>query len=198
MRVINGKTTRQLDAAEVAAWVAKHSDITIDLGAGDGRFARNLARRRPEGGAIALDLCEANLRGALRTAPGNALFVVADALSIPAELGGVANRVTVHFPWGSLLRGLVQGEPELLAGLEAIARGRAALDVVLNGGALTELGLPLEAGVERAAASLRQIGAKVGQPRVIGPAELRGCPTTWAKRLAFGRDPRAVRIGVKL
>lgn len=198
MRVINGKSTRQMDAAEVAAWVGMHSDITIDLGAGDGRFVRSLARRRPENGAIALDLCEANLRGASRKAPGNALFVVADALSIPGELQGTASRVTVCFPWGSLLRGLVQGEPDLLAGLAAIARRQATLDVVLNGGALAELSLPLEAGAERVVASLRQVGAKVGGVRFVGPEELRGYPTTWAKRLAFGRDPRAVRIGATL
>jgi hypothetical protein len=26
----------------------------------------------------------------------------------------------------------------------------------------------------------------------LGPADLRACPTTWAHRLAFGRDPRAL------
>ena len=198
MRVINGKATRRMDAAEVAAWVASHSDVTLDIGAGDGRFVRDLARRRAEGGVIALDLCEANLRGASRKAPGNALFVVADALAIPAELWGLVNRVTVHFPWGSLLRGLVQGEPALLAGLEAIARGQATLDVVLNGGALAERGLPLAAGAERVVASLRRVEAEVGGVCFVGREELRGYPTTWAKRLVFGRDPRAVRIGAVL
>ena len=198
MRVINGKTTRHMDAAEVAAWAAKHSEITVDLGAGDGRFARSLASSQPERGVVAVDLCEANLRATSRTAPGNALFMVADALVLPGELRGLANRVTVYFPWGSLLRGLVQGEPGLLAGLAALANRQAVIDVVVNGGALAETSWPLEMGAERVVASLRSIGAKVDSPWLVGREGLRGYPTTWAKRLAFGRDPRGVRIVARL
>jgi hypothetical protein len=33
---------------------------------------------------------------------------------------------------------------------------------------------------------------------MLGAAELRRMPTSWAKRLAFGRDPRAIRIEAKL
>src|SRR5687768_1618644 len=76
MRIINGKQSRLVDAATSAAWAGAYPDITIDLGAGDGRFVRHFAERHPERGAIALDLCEANLRTASRKAPGNALFVV--------------------------------------------------------------------------------------------------------------------------
>jgi 16S rRNA (adenine(1408)-N(1))-methyltransferase len=198
MRNVNGKKTRQLDAAEVAVWAETYPNITIDLGTGDGRFVRQFAERYPERGAIALDLCETNLRPASRNAPGNALFVVADALALPGELDGLARRVTVNFPWGSLLRALVQGDQELLAGLAAIASGHTTLEMVLNAGALAEVGWPLEPGAERIAAALRQIGAAVGEPRLVGPAELCGYPTTWAKRLAFGRDPRAIRIEASL
>ena len=60
---------------------------------------------------------------------------------------------------GSLLRGLVDGDSRLLAGLEAVGNGRATLDVVLNGGALAEVGWPLTPGGERTAATLRRIGA---------------------------------------
>lgn len=198
MRTVNGKQTRQMDAAEVAAWAATYKDITIDLGAGDGRFVRHCAEKHPERGAIAIDLCEANLRIASRKAPSNALFVVADALALPGELGGLASRITINFPWGSLLCALVHSDPGLLAGLGAIANGRAILELVLNAGALAEVGWALAPGGERVAAALRTIGASVGEPRFVGPAELRGYPTTWAKRLAFGRDPSAVRIAASL
>jgi hypothetical protein len=137
-------------------------------------------------------------QGARRKAPGNALFVVADALMLPGELQGLATRVTVIFPWGSLLRALVGADAGLLAGVKALANGPTTLDVVLIGGALAEVGLPLEPGGERVAAALRQTGASVGAPCHIGPSDLRNYPTTWAKRLAFGRDPRAVRIAARL
>ena len=193
MRTVNGKHVRQMDAAEVAAWAADQRETIVDLGAGDGRFVRHLARQ-PGVGAIGVDLCEANLRIASRAAGGNALFVVADALALPGELSRVATRVTVNFPWGSLLRGLLSGHPGLLAGLGAIGRGGTSLEIRLNAGALAEAGWTLEAGSERVAAVLRDAGIYVGATRILGPADLRRWPTTWAKRLAFGRDPRASRV----
>ena len=198
MRIVEGKHVRRMDAAEVAAWSAGYRETTVDLGAGDGRFVRRLARQHPERGAIGVDLCEASLRAASRQATGNALFVVADALALPDELARVAARVTVNFPWGSLLGGLLSGHPGLLAGLGRHGSGPVALEITLNAGALSEAGWTLEAGSERVMTVLRDAGATVGATRVLGPGDLRRWPTTWAKRLAFGRDPRAVRIGATL
>ena len=194
MRIVEGKRVRQMGAAELETWTAGYQGTTIDLGAGDGRFVWHLAKEQPGFAAIGVDLCEANLRHASRAAADNALFVVADALALPAELGRVATHVTVNFPWGSLLRGLLAGHQGLLAGLAAVARGGATLDIRLNAGALAETGWTLEAGSERVAAVLRDAGVGVRATSVLGPAELRRWPTTWAKRLAFGRDPRATRI----
>ena len=198
MRIVNGKHVRQMDEVAVAAWTAGYQETIVDLGTGDGRFVRHLSRQHPEVGAIGVDLCAANLRIASRAAARNALFVVADALALPDELSRVATRVTVNFPWGSLLRGLLTGHPGLLAGLRAVGSGGTTLDIRLNAGALGEAGWTLEAGSERVTAVLRDAGLKVGPTRVLGPADLGRWPTTWAKRLAFGRDPRAVRIDATL
>lgn len=198
MRIVGGTGPRRMDAAEVAAWAAGYAAMVVDLGAGDGRFVRRLAGQCPAVGAIGIDLVEASLRPASRTAAGNALFVVADALALPQELGGVATRITVNFPWGSLLRGLLDGHPGLLAGLGLVGRDGVAVEIVVNAGALAEAGWPFAAGGERVAAVLRDAGAAVGPVRLLGPADLRRWPTTWAKRLAFGRDPRAVRIEARL
>lgn len=198
MRIVIGKSTRQMEAVEVAAWIANYWEITVDLGAGDGRFVRDLAREHPGSGAIAVDLCEANLRRSSRAGAANQLFVVADALALPAELSGLATRVTIHFPWGSLMHGLLGGHRGLLRGLETMCGGRTALDIMLNAGALAEAGWALESGGERVAGVLRETGLIVAAPRVLGAAELRRSPTTWGKRLAFGRDPRAIRIEAAL
>lgn len=198
MRIIVGKQVRQMDAAAVADWTARYPATTIDLGAGDGRFVRHLASRQPGLGVIGVDLCAANLALAARAATANALFVVADALALPDELGRVATRVTMNFPWGSLLRGLLSGHPGLIEGLGAVGRGAATVEISLNAAAFAASGWTLEAGGERVAAVLRGAGAEVGPPRILGPAQLRRCPTTWAKRLAFGRDPRAIQIDAVL
>ncbi|MGH2531517.1 MAG: class I SAM-dependent methyltransferase [Thermomicrobiales bacterium] len=198
MHSVNGKTLRALDAAAVANWAAPYRAMSLDLGTGDGRFVRHLAQTYPAHAAIGLDTCQSNLRTASRTAPANALFVVANALNVPSELHGLASRVTINFPWGSLLHGLLAGDDGLLAGLRAVGRGGASLEVNLNAGALDEAGWPLDDGARQVAAVLKRSDFAVRPPRAMERDDLRGYPTTWAKKLAFGRDPRAIQISASL
>lgn len=198
MQSVNGRRGRAIDAAAVAAWSARYRDVIVDLGTGDGRFVLHLAQRCPARGVIGVDTCQANLRRRSRAAPNNALFLVADALALPTGLLRLATRVTVHFPWGSLLIGLVNGHAGLLEGVRTIARAGASLEVTLNAGALADCGWTLEAGGERVATVLAQSGFAVGPVNIVGPDQLRRCPTTWAKRLAYGRDPCAIEIRAAL
>jgi hypothetical protein len=81
-----------------------------------------------------------------------------------------------------------------LESLTAIARPGAILEVRLNGGALAEVGWRLEDGGERVRQLLRASGFGVRPAVALTAHDLRACPTTWAKRLAFGRDPRALYL----
>src|SRR3712207_7253656 len=66
-------------------------------------------------------------RAGRRGAPPNARFVVAAAEALPPELDGLVDELTVHFPWGSLLHGLLAPEVRVLAGLARLLRpGRCA------------------------------------------------------------------------
>lgn len=194
MQVVKGRDVVVVEPAAVAAWARRHEEVIVDLGTGDGRFVGYLARRCPASAVIGVDTCHRNLKQSSRTAPENALFVLADALALPCGLHGLATGATVNFPWGSLLRGLLDGDAGLLCGLRAIGRPGLALTIRLNGGALVEAGWTIEAGGERVAAVLRGAGFVVGPVGMMGAEQLRGCPTTWAKRLAFGRDPRAIQV----
>jgi 16S rRNA (adenine(1408)-N(1))-methyltransferase len=192
---IRGKTSAEIDVDQLAAGVAGYDDVLIDVGTGDGRYVLHVARTSPNWFAIGVDACRDNLRKASRKAPPNALYVIANALALPGELGGMASKVTINFPWGILLTALLDGEPMLLEGLLAISRPGAALEVRLNAGALAEAGYTLESGAARIRQALRQGSFEVaGDPLRLDARELRRCPTTWAKRLAYGRDPRAVYL----
>jgi hypothetical protein len=153
-----------------------------------------VARTSPTWFAVGVDACRDNLRKASRKAPSNALYVIANALALPKEeLGGMASKVTINFPWGSLLTALLNGEPMLLEGLLAICRPGAVLEARLNAGALAEAGYTLESGGARIRQTLQEGGFEVaGDLLGLDARQLRQCPTTWAKRLAYGRDPRAV------
>lgn len=185
-------TTDELD--KLITHIANQPDVLIDLGTGDGRFVLHTARAHPARYVIGIDACRDNLYEASRRARANALFLIANICSLPAELAGLASAITINFPWGTLLAGLLEEDSPLLASLARLARPGAALEVRLNGGALAEAGYSLEAGGEEVRRLARLAGFQVGAPLPLAAGDLRAYPTTWAKRLAFGRDPRALYL----
>jgi 16S rRNA (adenine(1408)-N(1))-methyltransferase len=194
MEGIRGTSSFMIDAATLARRLAHYQEVVIDIGTGDGRYVKHVARTSPACFAIGIDACRENLRRTSRTAPDNALYLIANALALPHELHRLAARITINFPWGSLLEGLLDGDAALLGGIGAIARPGATLEVRLNGGALDEAGRSLEAGGEQVRRRLRDSGFVVAPPQPLNGYALRACPTTWAQRLAFGRDPRALYL----
>ena len=136
MDIIYGKHTVPMDAATLAVQLRGYQDILIDLGTGDGRYVRHIVAERSAWFAIGIDACRENLRHASRRTSPNVLFAIANAHALPRELAGVATEITINFPWGSLLTGLLQREPGLLAGLSTLARPGAVLHVRLNGEAV--------------------------------------------------------------
>lgn len=198
MEVIRGKKTWEVKENDFSQLTAGFYSVNIDLGTGDGRYVSYMAGRNPRRLFIGVDACRDNLAVNSRRAGPNALFVAANILSIPRELRGLADSLTINFPWGSLLKGLVRGEEDLLGGLAALARPGAALEILINGGALAETGCAMEDGTGRLTRALAAGGFGVQSSRSLGADELRAQPSTWAKRVAFGRDPRAWLLqGVK-
>jgi 16S rRNA (adenine(1408)-N(1))-methyltransferase len=194
MEILRGKVSLEMNGPALAQHLTAYEQIVIDLGTGDGRFVRHLAEKQPGTFVIGVDACRENLRAASRAKHTNALFVIANAQSLPCALNGLAHRVTINFPWGSLLGGLLRAEPALLDGISAIARPGAQLDVRLNAAALAEAGWPFEEGTCRVQSVLHSSGFCLHAPVRLDAQALRAYPSTWARRLAFGRDPRAVAI----
>jgi predicted RNA methylase len=194
MESICGKQVCLIDAATLAARISGYREVVMDIGTGDGRYVRTIARQCPACFAIGIDACRENLRGVSRGAPDNALFIIANALTLPCELRGLATRIAMNFPWGSLLAALLAGDPAFFDGLVALARPGATLEIRLNRGALAEAGYTLEAGATRIARMVREWGFHTGRSEMLDADALRRSPTTWAKRLAYGRDPCGWRL----
>jgi 16S rRNA (adenine(1408)-N(1))-methyltransferase len=193
METIHGKDTRVIHGGELVARIANYREVLVDLGTGDGRFVEQWARQ-PGCFAVGIDTCRENLRDASRRAPPNALYLIANAEALPVELSSMATLVTINFPWGSLMQGLVAGRPSLLRGVCRLLPPGSRLEVRLNGGGLAEAGLSLEEGGMQVVRVLRGCGFVMGRPVAMDRQALRACPTSWAKRLAFGRDPRALLL----
>jgi hypothetical protein len=92
---------------------------------------------------------------------------------------------------------LLAGDPRLLCGLESLAGTAVSLDLRLNAGALAEAGTTLEAGTGAICDQLHRTGWHVSEPLKLDARALRDVPSTWAKRLAFGRDPRATLLSAR-
>jgi hypothetical protein len=192
METIRGKTSLAINKYEFGKLLAGYKHMTLDLGTGDGRFVRNLAERHPERFSVGVDACRENLREYSRVHLPNMLFIIACAQDLPCEFEGLFSRLNINFPWGSLLEGLLGCDTRLMHGLAAVACPDAQIEIHLNGGALTELGSNLEDGAGTIQENLTRHGWLVKRPHLISQEVLKRFPTTWARRLAHGRDPRGM------
>ena len=194
MEIIRGKASLDLDLTELKERLTTYKRITLDLGTGDGKFAFCHADKFPDRFVIGVDSCRENLHEYSRAKLPNLLYIIASAQNLPQELNGLISNITINFPWGSLLESLLIGDPKLMSGLASISRSVTTVEIRLNGGALTEVGWNLEAGAEKIYSNLLQADWQVNIPTLMNTNALRSFPSTWAKRLAFGRDPRAIEM----
>lgn len=194
METIRGKSSLDLDLTGLKDRLTNYTRVHLDLGTGDGRYVRYLAERNPRWFVIGVDSCRENLHEHSRVKLPNMLFVIANAQDLPRELNRLVSHITINFPWGSLLESLLVNDSMLMRGLRSISRERTSLDVCLNGGALVEAGKTLEAGTDRIFYNLLETGWQLEHPSIMDACALKRFPTTWAKRLAFGRDPRAMSM----
>jgi 16S rRNA (adenine(1408)-N(1))-methyltransferase len=194
METIRGRKSLELDLIGLTDRLANYKHLVLDLGTGDGRYARTLAESRPSWFVIGVDACRENLREHSQAKLKNLLFIIASAQELPRELDGLFSDITINFPWGSLLASLLAADPKLMHGLKSVSRPGASLHLRLNGGAFAEAGKTLEAGTDRIYFNLLQAGWQVKIPAIMDAQALKSFPSTWAKRLAFGRDPRAMTM----
>ena len=198
METIRGRMSHCLDVDGFRERLEIYPRVILDLGTGDGHYVHFLAERNPGCFIIGVDACRENLLERSRRPLPNALFVIANAQELPHELSGSIAHITINFPWGSLLKSLLEGNTKVMDGLSSIAKQNAQIEILLNSGALIEAGTDLDDGTRRIREGLIQYGWNIKHPKPLDNWALRNIPTTWAKRLAYGRDPRAIALCGKL
>ncbi len=192
METLRGRNSLELDFNGLAERLVNYRHIQVDLGTGDGRYVQFLAERHHDSFIIGIDSCRENLIVRSRTKLRNMLFIIAGAQSLPHELNGLISDIAINFPWGSLLEGLLLDDPALMDGLSSLSQPAVHLDIRLNSEAMIEAGVTLEVGAGRIHDNLNRHGWKINTLVPMDAHALKRFPTTWAKRLAFGRDPRAL------
>jgi 16S rRNA (adenine(1408)-N(1))-methyltransferase len=168
----------------------------VDVGAGDGGYVLHRARTEPDTFAIAIDASpDALASGAWRAKRArfaNAAFLVAAVERLPRELACVADEVTVHFPWGSLLRGLVDGSGSVIGPIASLMKGGGELRVLMSAvdrDGFAELDPSL---VNSRCGAYSEHGLRLIDAHWASNAVVAASRSGWAKRLGVGRARRAV------
>ncbi len=198
-----------MDESTFDALAGQYAGVDIDVGAGDGRFVLDRAARRPERLIVGLDPVAEALADAAnrvtrrRTRQENVLFVIASVEQMPPELAGKFDRVYVNLPWGSLMRGLMVGDIEILEPLAAIGKPGAQYRIILNLRVFSDP-VPLEVQDlpettveyvhEQLTTRYQACGLEVTSARLLEHTDLERLPTTWARRLSHQRPPPSLEV----
>jgi 16S rRNA (adenine(1408)-N(1))-methyltransferase len=158
------------------------------------------ARREPDSLVIGVDadagaMAESSRRVAAPVRKGglpNALFVVAAAERLPAELAGIAADVSILFPWGSLLRAALALDDacEASAGIAGLVGPGGVVRALVSVDPRDRLSVPRLSRTEWqpladrwASHGLVLTAFEPADRRVV-----RESGSSWGRRLAAGRD----------
>ena len=175
--------------------------IVIDIGTGDGLFAYQCARLNPKKFFIGIDpnirplekISEKIHRKPAKGGAANVLFLQASVEDLPEELDGVADEVHIHFPWGSLLRGIALGDERVLGNIRRLCAADALLEITIALDAerdiseIARLELPflsLDYINSDLARKFRTAGFEIIESGQGDPKDWQNLQTSWAKRLA--------------
>jgi len=164
--------------------------VIVDVGTGDGRAVLARAAADPSILSIGIDAVAAAMtrssRRARRRRLENARFFVEAAERLPGPLAGSASLVTITFPWGSLLRGVLGLEPGILGAIRGLLRPEGRFEILLSvtprdrvdGVAAFDAGAKASVASAARAAGLDLLSARSATPEDLGVTH-----SSWARRL---------------
>jgi 16S rRNA (adenine(1408)-N(1))-methyltransferase len=141
-------------------------------------------------------MAEASRRAAGQPRKGglpNAVFVAAGVEMLPHELAGLADLVTVRFPWGSLLRGALGLDDRAAIAIARVsALGALEMTISITDRDVVGDGRPMgpfgEPDVEHIRRAYARLGLELCDVRPLGLEDLRDLHSSWARRLRVHRD----------
>ena len=188
--------------------------IVIDIGTGDGRFVSAMAMANPNKFFIGIDanvkpLEKPSMKATRKPSKGglsNVMFVQAAVEALPEEFAGVADEIHIHFPWGSLLRAVAVGDPDILASLRRIAAPGSLLEIVIgidperDRTELDRLGIQDLSDVyvrNVLAKKYSSAGFAIKEHGELDRSEWSKLKTSWARKLQDNRHRRVLYLTAK-
>ena len=121
----------------------------------------------------------------------NARFIASGVEQLPADLAGMASFVTVHFPWGSLLRAAVGDDVDGAAEIARLVARGGLLRLLVSAAARDAGGGVVDLDPGAVVAAYRELGMEARGCRPASADDLAAAHSTWGRRLlSSGRDRR--------
>jgi len=207
MRIIKGNKQLNMDKKALTEAVLGYKLVEIDLGTGDGRFVYKKALDNPKVFFIGIDPAEKQLeifsRKAVRKKLNNLLFVVGSIEILPEELVGIANKVYINMPWGTLLESIVKPVEKSLYNLRSLLKPGGTAEIVfgyapqLEPSETKRLSLP-DVSLDYIKSQLipvyENLGFKLLELQEFGTRELESIQSTWGKGLKMQNKRHFFRI----
>ena len=134
----------------------------------------------------------------------NLIFLAEGVERLPAAFDGLADHVTLLFPWGSLLRGAMGLDPTTSASIARLVAPGGRLEIVISilerdraavgGGGAGPFGATDFDVITRTFGGLGLIAT---EPCRLTPAEVRATASTWARRLRSDPDRPVWRLDLR-
>ena len=204
MEIIERGGARRLGDGEWAERRGGAAGMLIDLGCGDGSFARRFAIGRPDWLAVGVDADRDALSAAARAserrperggAP-NALWVAANIDALPPQLDGAADQLAIHFPWAGLLAMILRRPGDFAALADRLCSSTATLSLVLNAAETPHNQALAPDEVQAALATpLSSYGFAVERCGWLDPAN--APRTRWAGRLVKGSGRGMIAVDAR-
>jgi len=181
--------------------------VIVDIGTGDGRFVYAGAKTHPENLYIGIDpilkQAEKYKSKANKERLKNLKFIRASVENLPDEVSGVADKVFVNFPWGSLLAGVAKGEKNLAKNISGVLKKGGRLYITFGYSSTSEPGetkrlelsnLSEDELHDEIIPAFKKAKLKLNKVVTLGKSEIFEMESSWAKKLTFGRERKIYRL----
>ena len=212
LQVLEGSKTREFSREELYTLKESSLKVHIDIGTGDGRNVYKAARNDPDTLYIGIDpvrenMTEIAVKSRKKPAKGglnNLILTIASVEHMPEELFGIADSVSVYFPWGTLLETVIKPIEENLLHISEIAAPDAAFTFITTysdsyeEGEITRRDLPPISmeyfQSQEYVRMMKSAGFIITEIEEYDNEFVKQFNSMWAKRLAFGRKRSFYRI----
>ena len=215
MEIARGKKTVDLPEKDFKKIKKRYPRVAADLGCGDGKFAYEMARRNPDTLYVGIDADRNNLvkyasrivRKRSKGGLDNVIYLISNVEDLPDVLEGIFSEIWIILPWGSLLEGIVNGRELYLRNIRRIGSPGSKIRIYLNYDLkyepveMEKRGLPplTEDYIKSSLIpGFESNGFAETEWEFLANEEVSPIPSTWTRKLAFGRERRTLKLAARI